>query len=167
METLESMGKMILYWKFNSKTELEFYGIDQKKNTYLSNEKINICIAEVFTEMDDEEYNVEPISTRKIISSGEVIPEDNCHVIIESIWIDKFVDLTHRLITDEIGNILQDILDDKDENIVNDEVNNSEVIGDNMENGRDVFDYNINNLIDSSDNDNNGGNDTEGESSNE
>jgi hypothetical protein len=46
-----------LYWKSNLKTELEFYGIDQKKNTRLSDDKINICIAEAFAKEDDEEYN--------------------------------------------------------------------------------------------------------------
>ena len=160
------MGKMILYWKSNSKTELGFYGINQEKNIRLSDEEINIRIAEAFAEVDDEEYNAEPISTHKVISSDEIIPEDNCRVIIENIWIDKFVDLSHRLITDGIGNIPLDILDDLDDNMVDDEVNNSEVISDSMQYGRGVFDYNINDLIsggddeddDNDDNDNNNNN---------
>jgi len=49
------MGKMILYWKSNSKTELEFYRVDQKRNTCLSDENINIRIAEAFEEMDDDD----------------------------------------------------------------------------------------------------------------
>src|SRR2546425_147039 len=34
LQKLESMGKMILYWKSNSKTELRFYGVNQKGNFY-------------------------------------------------------------------------------------------------------------------------------------
>src|SRR3954464_13955826 len=56
VDKLESMCKLILYWKSNSKTKLGFYGIDQKKNTCLSDDEINIYIAEVFAEDDDEEY---------------------------------------------------------------------------------------------------------------
>lgn len=76
---------MILYWKSNSKTELEFYGINQKNNTRLSDEQINIHIAEAFAEMDEEEYSDEQISTPRVTTDGEVIPEDNCRVIIESV----------------------------------------------------------------------------------
>ncbi|CAB5208314.1 unnamed protein product [Rhizophagus irregularis] len=57
------MCKLILYWKSNSKTELGFYGIDQKKNTRLSDDEINIHIAEAFAEDDDEEYNEKQAST--------------------------------------------------------------------------------------------------------
>lgn len=85
LEKLESMSKMILYWKSNSKTELEFYGINQKNNTRLSDEQINIHIAEAFAEMDEEEYSDEQISTPRVTTDGEVIPEDNCRVIIESV----------------------------------------------------------------------------------
>jgi len=63
VDKLESMCKLILYWKSNSKTELGFYGIDQKKNTRLSDDEINIRIAEAFAEDDDEEYNEEQAST--------------------------------------------------------------------------------------------------------
>jgi hypothetical protein len=43
---LESMCKLITYWKSNSKTELGYYGIDQRKNVRLSDDEINIRIAE-------------------------------------------------------------------------------------------------------------------------
>ncbi|GBC42690.2 ribonuclease H-like domain-containing protein [Rhizophagus irregularis DAOM 181602=DAOM 197198] len=61
VDKLESMCKLILYWKSNSKTELGFYGIDQKKNTRLSDDEINIRIAEAFAEDDNEEYNEDEI----------------------------------------------------------------------------------------------------------
>ena len=46
LTTLESMSKLITYWKSNSKTELGYYGIDQRKNVRLSDDEINIRIAE-------------------------------------------------------------------------------------------------------------------------
>src|SRR3954469_4627520 len=110
------MSKMILYWKSNSKTELGFYGINQKNNTRLSDEQINIHIAEAFAKMDEEEYSDEQISTSRVTTDGKVIPEDNCRVIIESVWIDELVNLSHRLITNEIGDIPSDMFD-SDENI--------------------------------------------------
>src|SRR4051812_2263552 len=105
------MSKMILYWKSNSKTELGFYRFNQKNNTRLSDEQINIHIAEAFAEMDEEEYSDEQISTPRVTTDGEVIPEDNCRVIIESVWIDELVNLSHRLITNEIGDIPSDMFD--------------------------------------------------------
>ncbi|CAB4425828.1 unnamed protein product [Rhizophagus irregularis] len=101
------MCKLILYWKSNSKTEHGFYGIDQKKNTRLSDDEINIRIAEAFAEDDDEEYTA---STQRLTTSGET-----------SLWINQFVNLSHDSITSEIGNIPRDILDDSDENNVEDD----------------------------------------------
>ena len=77
------MCKMILYWKSNSKAELGFYGIDSRKNTRLSDDYINIRIAEAFAEVDDEEYNDEQTSTQRLTTNGEVISEDNCRVVID------------------------------------------------------------------------------------
>ena len=84
LEKVESMCKMILYWKSNSKTELGFYGIDSKNNTRLSDDEINIRIAEAFAEVDDEENSDEQPSIHRLTTSGEIIPEDNCHVVIEN-----------------------------------------------------------------------------------
>ena len=148
LEKLEGMCKMILYWKSNSKTELEFYGIDHKKNTRLSNDDINLRVAEAFAGVDDEEYDDE----QRLTTSGEVIPEDNCRVVIENTWIDKYIDLSHNLITSEIGNIPIDILEYSDEDNTEDE----EVgVGDNnMRVGEGDFDYNIDDIIGRIDDDN-------------
>ena len=83
------MSKMILYWKSNSRTELEFYELDLKRNTRLNMEDINIRIAEVFAEIndidDDNECNTETNSNNRVTINGETIPEDNCCVIIEDV----------------------------------------------------------------------------------
>lgn len=143
LDKLESMCKMILYWKSNSRTELGFYGIDQIRNTRLSDEDINIRIAEAFAEMGDDEFNDEP--TPRVTTSGEPIPEDNCRVVIEDVWFDKFINLSHGLIVDGIGDIPEDILDNSDEdNLNNNDDNSNKVVDDS---GRGDFDYDINDLI--------------------
>ena len=92
--------------------------------------------------MDEEENSAE---SSRLTKNSVVIPEDNCHVIIESLWIDKLVDLSHRLITDEIRDIPMDIIDDSDENNTrDDDVNDS---GAGMRIGEGDFDYDINDLI--------------------
>ncbi|PKB94852.1 hypothetical protein RhiirA5_437909 [Rhizophagus irregularis] len=55
LTTLESMYKLITYWKSNSKTELDYYGVDQRKNVRFSDDKINICIVEAFKETDEDD----------------------------------------------------------------------------------------------------------------
>src|SRR5207248_10943848 len=69
LETLESMCKLITYWKSNFKTELGYFGINQRKNVRLSDDEINVRIAEAFKETDDND------------------DDHNCYVVIEPVWI--------------------------------------------------------------------------------
>ena len=135
---------MILYWKSNSRTELEFYELDSKRNTCLSIEDINIRIAEAFTKMnnidDDDKCNTETNSNNRVTINDKTIPEDNCRVIIEDMWIEKFVDLSHKLIIDRIGDIPIDSDDDDDENYNNEIVSDTRV-------RKGVFEYDINNFL--------------------
>ncbi|GET53187.1 ribonuclease H-like domain-containing protein [Rhizophagus irregularis DAOM 181602=DAOM 197198] len=125
-------------------------------NTRLSDDEINIRIAEAFAENDDEEYNEEQASTQRLTTSGETIPEDNCRVVIESLWIDQFVNLSHDSITSEIGDIPRDILDDSDENNAeDDEVDDS---GNNKRPGEGDYDYDIDDVLGMDDGDNNDNN---------
>ena len=137
---------MILYWKSNSRTELKFYGLDPKRNTRLSIKDINIHITEAFAKMNDidndNKCNTETNSNNKITINDKTIPEDNCRVIIEDVWIEKFVDLSHKLIIDRIGDIPIDSDDDNDDN----ENYNNEIVNDTrVEKG--VFEYDINDFL--------------------
>ena len=83
---------MILYWKSNSKTELEFTELIKKTTLALMINKLiysTYCWSICWNGW--KEYNDEQISTPKVTTDGEVIPEDNCHVNIKSIWIDELV----------------------------------------------------------------------------
>jgi len=146
LDTLESMCKLITYWKSNFRTELGYYGIDQKKKIRLTDDEINIRIAEAFKETDEEEYeDLSPINT---------IPKDNCYVLIEPIWIEKFIDLTHELITKDV-NVPKDILEDFDEHTKdNDNDDNDGNDGDNSDDSRKGnYDYEVEDVLGSEYND--------------
>ena len=147
LERLESMCKLITYWKSNFKTELGFYGIDQKKQTRLSNEEINLRIAEAFAETEEEydETPLTPLIHRTI--DGEEIPEDNCIVLIEDVWIDKLVNLSHELITKEIGDIPNDLSYDSDECDTGNDERDDDAVDNSRVSERGVLDYDINDLI--------------------
>jgi hypothetical protein len=152
LETLESMCKLITYWKSNFKTELGYYGIDQRKNVRLSDDEINIRLAEAFNETDDDDDNDDLNSTHKSIE----VPKDNCYILIEPVWIEKFVDLSHESIIKDID-VPTDILDDLDENM-NDgndgnRVGGSDEKDNDSESGKGVYDYNIDDLLSSDDDD--------------
>jgi hypothetical protein len=80
LEILESMCKLITYWKSNFRTELGYYGIDQKRNVRLSDDEINIHIVEAFKETDDDDDDDPAPST-----GGEKILKNNCYVLIEPV----------------------------------------------------------------------------------
>ena len=94
---------------------------------------INIRIAEAFVKMnnidDDDKCNTKTNSNNRVTINSETIPEDNCCIIIKDMWIEKFVDLSHKLIIDKIGDIPIDSDDDNDDdkNYNNEIVNNTRV----------------------------------------
>jgi len=165
LETLESMCKLIItYWKSNFKTELGYYGIDQKKNVRLSDDEISIRIAEAFKEIDEEEE--EDLASTHKFTGGEQIPKDNCYVLIKPVWIENFIDLSHESIIKDID-VPKDIFDDFDENIFNENMNNNNRVGNdeknnddeknnNGENKKGVYDYNVDDLFDFGDEEENG-----------
>lgn len=149
---LESMGKMIMHWKSNAKTELGFYGIE-KNNTRISETEMNIRIAEALAETNDDDDDECDVLPNESSSHQITVPPDNCIVLIEDIWIDKFVNLSHDLVIKEIGEILDDILDDSDDEY--EKINDDDYDDDNDENddeneseGRGNFDYDVEDLLD-------------------
>jgi hypothetical protein len=146
------MGKMIMHWKSNAKTELGFYGIE-KNNTRISETEMNIRIAEALAETNDDDDDECDVLPNESSSHQITVPPDNCIVLIEDIWIDKFIDLSHDLVIKEIGEILDDILDDSDDEYK--KINDDDYDDDNDENddeneseGRGNFDYDVEDLLD-------------------
>ncbi|CAJ0645088.1 13859_t:CDS:2 [Entrophospora sp. SA101] len=139
----KSMSKMIMYWKSNAKTELGFYGLNNKKKTHLSDTEINISISEAFAETDDNDNESKGEDETSFFINNETIPEYNCIVLIENVWIEKFVDLLHDLIIKEIGNIPEDVLDDYD----NSDIDEYENVNMTNEGEKGILDYNIDDLL--------------------
>jgi hypothetical protein len=145
------MGKMIMHWKSNAKTKLGFYSM-KKNNIHISETEMNIRIAEALAKTNDDDDECVILSNES--SSHQIIvPPDNCIVLIEDIWINKFVDLSHELVIKEIGEILDDILDDpddEDEKInddCDDDDNDDDDDDENESEGRGNFDYNVEDLL--------------------
>ncbi|GBB88350.1 hypothetical protein RclHR1_14900002 [Rhizophagus clarus] len=142
------MAKIIIHCKSNAKKELGFYGIE-KNNTCISKTEMNIQIAEVLAETnnDDDEYNV--LSNESLPNQITVL-SDNCVVLIEHVWIDKFVDLSYKLIIEKIGEILNDILDESEEEyekVNTDDGNDNKQESEQKSDKRGNFDYNIEDLL--------------------
>ena len=142
------MAKMIMHWKSNAKTELGFYGIE-KNNTRISETEMNIRIAEALAETNDDDDECDVLSNESL-PYQITVPPDNCVVLIEDIWIDKFVDLSHELVIKEIGEIPNDILDDDSEEYDDEyeKINPGDGNDENESEGRGNFDYDVENLID-------------------
>src|SRR5256714_9258052 len=138
------MCKLITYWKSNFKTKLGYFGNDQRKNVRFSDDEINVRIAEAFKETnDDDDHHLTPAG----VAGGERIPDDNCYVVIEPVWIEKFIDLSHESIIKDID-VPTDILDDFDKNM-----NDNNRVGDDGEKDNDsnrekgIYDYDIDDLL--------------------
>ena len=85
IENLESMCKMITYWKSNPKKEFSFFGQETQKSK-LSDIKLNQIITEALAEPDDniDDNEFEDNSIRRTISD-EIISDDIITVLIEDI----------------------------------------------------------------------------------
>ena len=75
---------------------------------------MNIWIAESLAETNDDDDECNVLSNESLPYQIAVSP-DNCIVLIEDIWIDKFVNLLHKLVIKEIGKIPNDILNNDSE----------------------------------------------------
>src|SRR2546421_1820257 len=142
------MCKLITYWKSNFKTELGYFEIDQRKNVRLSDDEINVHIAEAFKETnDDDDHHLTPAG----VTGGKRIPDDNCYIVIEPVWIEKFIDLLHESIIKDID-VPTDILNDFDENMNdNNRVSNNGEKDNDSNRGKGVYDYDIDDLLSNDD----------------
>ena len=143
VERLESMVKMISYYRSNPSRELAFYGKAIKRNSErLSDEEINNIVNEALAEPneeDDDEPEEEPEVQRMTID-GHIIPT---HTV--TIWIENTLELSNTNIINGI-NGLDDFPEDEErdgellDRDKNDEINDEE------ETGRGVLDFNVDDL---------------------
>lgn len=156
--TLESMCKMITYWKSNAKKELSFFGKETKKSSKLSDIELNQIITKVFAEpndMDEEvdfqfedNLNVDQIhhNIQRTTTNGEIIPDNIVTVLINNIWIENSIDLSHELILNDIGKIPEDNENDLID-IENDKSDNESDNDNNNTSGKGILNYDIDDLL--------------------
>lgn len=144
LDRLESMAKMIMLWKSNARTELGFYGVEKNGTRIISDAEMNIRIAEALAETDDDECDV---LSNESLPHQITVPPDNCVVLIDHIWIDNFIDLSHELVINEIGEIPADLLEDDSEEHEENSTDDDET--EERGEGRGVYNYNIDDLLDS------------------
>ena len=141
IENLESMCKMITYWKSNTRKEFGFFGQETQKSK-LSDIELNQIITESLAEPDNNiDDDFEDNLVRRT-AGGEIIPDNTVTVLIEDICIEKTINLSDELILNDIGEIPIDVdnLESEDENVLlpNDDNNIS---------GKNVLDYDINDVF--------------------
>jgi len=153
VEKLESMSKMITYWKSNAEKEFGFYGKNLKDKQKMNQVELNKKVAEALAESDDfeETEELEETIERRTLS-GELILDDNVIVLIENIWIEKNIDLSNRIILDNIGEVPVDDTIDKSDIEENEYSNTDDEIDNNK--GKGVMDYDLDDLINEFKNDN-------------
>jgi len=113
VETLESMCKMITYWKSNPRKELSFFGQKTQKSSLKDIELSQIiskALAESDNTVDDDDYNFQHENNTNIRQTidGEIISDNIVTVLINNIWIENSIDLSHELILNDIGKIPED-----------------------------------------------------------
>lgn len=148
---LESMSKMITYWKSNAEKELGFYGKENKKNSKLSETELNQRVTEALADTDemedDEDEQIEEVQPIRHTISGEIIPNNNVIVLIENVWIEKDVNLSDKLVLEDIGDIPEDSVDELLFDETNENQSDSLIDEDYDVIGRGVLDFNIDDLI--------------------
>jgi hypothetical protein len=140
VERLESMLKLITYYRSNALAELGFFGKGDKPNSLdLSEDNINSIVNEALVEVDDDDDDDDEAEIQRTID-GDIIPN---HEII--IWIENTLELSNQRIIRELGEIPDDDLDDDNSclNEIGKETEEEEEVE-----GRGVMDYNIKDLCD-------------------
>ncbi len=141
VERLESMTKLITYYRSNALRELAFYGEKMQESQIM--EKVQLALAEP---VEDDDNDFPESEERRTTISGEIVPNNTVRVVIEPLWLDNLLNLNHESIVTSLGEIpIDDDFDLIDDNNTNNNENDDEeeeyVVG------RGVLDYTADDLI--------------------
>ena len=143
VERLESMLKLITYYRSNISRELGFYGKGHKNSEKLSEEDLNAIINEAIAEPpdDDDDDNNEEITTEETrkTTDGYVIPDNE--VVI---WIENILDLHHSEILEGLEIVENEFPEDDDNDLNLKEIDNEvEIEEEERIIGKGVMEYNV------------------------
>jgi hypothetical protein len=138
VERLESMVKLISYYRSNASHELAFYGKGIKKDSQkLSDEELNNIVNDALAEPDDEEDDEIEQAVQRT-TDGHIIPT---HTI--TVWIENTLDLSNKNIVEGVDRLdyFPEYEDENDnENRNSDDQNVNEVMG------KGVMEFNVEDL---------------------
>ncbi len=130
VEKLESMTKLITYYRSNALKELAFY--EKKMTESEIMETVQLALAELID--DDYDDIIESITER--IISGEVISENNVRVIIELLQLENTLNLEYQAIIESLGEISSDDFELINKNEFLSDNKNEENLSNNFKHGR-------------------------------
>ena len=97
---------------------------------------------------DDEDEQIEEVQSIRRTVSGEIIPNNNVIVLIENVWIEKDVNLSDKLVLEDIGDIPEDFVDELLLDETNENQNDLLIDEEDFDViGRGVLDFNVDDLI--------------------
>jgi len=133
---LESMVKLITYYRSNAKKELTVYGNKMSESQLMK--VVQLSLAEPVEEEEDDDDS--EFEERRTIT-GEIIPEDNVRVVIEQLWLDKTLNLDHEIIVKNLGEIP---IDDFDFDEIED---SNDIRVESFDTEQRIFDFNVKDLV--------------------
>ena len=135
VERLESIAKLISYYRSNAPEELCYFGKQNGQKKISDSEIMQIvhtALAEP-VEYDECDDDAEPTSGNSRTVTGEIIPRDNVLVVIEKhqLWLDKMINLEHKDIVGSLGEIPvdDDSISDEEDGEDNDSENDNLGVG--------------------------------------
>ncbi|GBB93725.1 hypothetical protein RclHR1_02220020 [Rhizophagus clarus] len=137
VEKLESISKMITYWKSNAEKEFGFYGKENKDKLKLNAAELNKRVLEALAKPEEFEEEIEKVTT-------DLTDDDNMIILIDNLWIEENIDLSNKLILEDIDEIPEDDLIDNMDNeyveipLINDESSIK---------GKNIMEYDIDDLV--------------------
>jgi hypothetical protein len=147
VERLESMLKLIMYYRSNASHELAFYGKGIKKNSEkLSNEELNNIINRTLAECpefdddDDDETTPEGDQDVRRTTDGHIIPTNKV-----TIWIENTLELSNSKILNGLERLAEFPEEEEDE--TNGDTDNTNENNQNEVMGRGILDYNVDDLV--------------------
>jgi hypothetical protein len=132
VERLESMVKLISYYRSNPSNELAFYGKGTKHSPKLNYSELITIVNETLAEGDDDDNEVDNV--QRLTTDGHIIPNHKVRIFIEDT-----INLSDKIIIHELGELLDNDLEKDDDE--NEEENLKEIFG------KGVMDFNVEKLV--------------------
>ncbi|GET00781.1 hypothetical protein RCL_jg17209.t1 [Rhizophagus clarus] len=128
---------MITYWKSNAEKEFGFYRKENKDKFKLNAAELNKRVLKALAKPEEFEEEIEKVT-------ANLTDDDNVIILIDNLWIKENVDLSNKLILEDIGEIPEDDLID---NMDNEYVKIPLINDKGSIEGKNIMEYDIDDLV--------------------